>query len=63
MDKEIGTAAKDVPSRRDGKSMVDDLGKQVAEMLQKAVDSIKSIFTGRPSDRASSSGPSPSPSP
>ena len=61
LDKEIGTAAKDVPSRRDGKSMVDDLAKQVAEMLQKAVDSVKSIFTGRPSDRASSSGPSPSP--
>ncbi len=61
MDKEIGTAAKDLPSRRDGKSMMEDLSKQVTEMLQKAVDSIKSVFTGRPSDRAAPSGPSPSP--
>ena len=61
MDKEIGTAARDIPSRRDGKSMMEDLGKQVTEMLQKAVDSIKSVFTGRPSDRATPSGPSPSP--
>ena len=61
MDKEIGTAARDIPSRRDGKSMLDDLSKQVSEMLQKALDGLKSIFTGRPSDRASPSGPSPSP--
>ena len=61
MDKEIGTAARDIPSRRDGKSMLEDLSKQVTEMLQKALDGLKSIFTGRPSDRASPSGPSPSP--
>ena len=61
MDKEIGTAAKDLPSRRDGKSMMEDLSKRVTEMLQKAVDSIKSVFTGRPSDRAAPSGQSPSP--
>ena len=41
--------------------MMEDLSKQVTEMLQKAVDSIKSVFTGRPSDRAAPSGPSPSP--
>ena len=61
IDKEIGIAARDTPSRRDGKSMMDDLSKQVAEMLQKAVDGIKTVLTGRQSDRAAPSGPSPSP--
>jgi hypothetical protein len=46
MDKEIGSAASDIPSRRDGKTMLDDLSKQVAEMLQRAVDSVKNLFRG-----------------
>jgi len=59
MDKEIGSAASELPSRRDGKSMIDDLGKQVAEMLQKAMDSIRNLFTRGASQGHSASGPSP----
>jgi hypothetical protein len=57
MDKEIGSAASEIPSRRDGKTMLDDLSKQVAEMLQRAVDSVKSMF------RSASAGASPGVSP
>ncbi len=57
MDKEIGSAASEIPSRRDGKTMLDDLSKQVAEMLQRAVDSMKHLFRGP------SAGPSPGVSP
>ena len=57
MDKEIGSAASEIPSRRDGKTMLDDLSKQVAEMLQQAVDSVKSLF------RSTSAGASPGVSP
>lgn len=58
MDKEIGTAAGEVPSRRDGKNMLEDLSKQIAELLQKAVDSVKNMFSHGPSP-SSPSGPSP----
>jgi hypothetical protein len=60
MDKEIGQAAGELPSRRDGKSMLEDLSKQAAEILQRAVDSVKNLFNRGPSAGASPSGPSPS---
>ena len=46
LDREIGAAASEIPSRRDGKTMLDDLGKQVAEMLQRALESVKNLFRG-----------------
>jgi hypothetical protein len=59
MDKEIGQAASELPSRRDGKTMLEDLSKQVAEMLQRAVDNVKNFFRRSPSPNASPNGPSP----
>lgn len=59
MDKDIGAAAVEIPSRRDGKTMLEDLSRQVAELLQKAADSVKSIFSHGPSQSASASGPAP----
>lgn len=60
MDKEIGAAAGEIPSRRDSKNMLEDLSRQVAELLQKAADSVKNIFSRGPSQSASASGPAPS---
>jgi hypothetical protein len=60
IDKEIGQAAGQLPSRRDGKTMLEDLSKQVAELLQKAVDNLKNLFHRNPTASASASGPSPS---
>jgi hypothetical protein len=59
MDKEIGEAAGEIPSRRDGKTMIDDLSRRVAEMLQRAVDSVKHQFSRGASQTAAPSGPSP----
>jgi hypothetical protein len=58
LDKEIGAAASEIPSRRDGKTMLDDLSKQVGEMLQRALDSVKNLFRG--ASPGASPGPSPS---
>ncbi len=59
MDKAIGQAAGEMPSRRDGKAMLEDLSKQVVEMLQRAVDNVKSMFHRGPAQAAGPSGPSP----
>ncbi len=56
LDAEIGEAAGGIPSRRDGKSMIEDLTKQVAEILSKAVDGVRAIFS-----RTASASPGPSP--
>ncbi len=63
LDAEIGEAAGNVPSRRDSKTMLDDLAQQTAEMIQRAVEALKSLF-GRSSPDAGSrtaAGPSMSP--
>jgi hypothetical protein len=59
MDAEIGEKAESTPSRREGKSMIEDISKQAAEIIQHAVEAIKSIFT-RSGPEASRPGPSPS---
>jgi hypothetical protein len=59
MDKEIGQAASELPSRRDGKTMLEDLSKQVAELLQRAADNVRNFFRRSPSPNASPNGPSP----
>ncbi len=58
MDAEIGKATAAIPSRGDGKSVVEDLGDKMREVLDRAVQAVKSAFT--PGPRAASS-PSPSP--
>ena len=61
MDAQIGEAAGGTPSRRDGKSMMDDLAKRAAELLQRAVDAAKSLFNRSPSAEAATRGaPAPS---
>ena len=56
MDAEIGERAESTPSRREGKSMIEDISRQAAEIIQHAMEALKSIFTR--------SGPEPSrPSP
>ena len=58
MDAEIGKATAAIPSRSDGKSVFEDLGEKMREVLDRAVQAVKSAFN--PGPRASSS-PSPSP--
>jgi hypothetical protein len=58
MDAEIGENAESTPSRRDGKSMIEDISKQAAEIIQHAMEALKSIFT-RSGPEPSRPGPSP----
>jgi hypothetical protein len=59
LDAEIGEAAGSAPSRREGKSMLEDVSKQAGEIIQRAVEAVKSFFT-RSGPEASRPGPSPS---
>ena len=64
MDKELAETASETPSRRDGKSMVDDLAKAAANLFNRAVDGVKSMFSRAPNaDGGARPGPGPSPSP
>ena len=64
LDADIGKAASSTPSKTEGRSMMDDLAKQAAELLQRAVDAVRSAFAQSPSANATAStAPSPSPSP
>ena len=61
MDAQIGEAAGSTPSRRDGKSMIEDLAKQAAELIQRAVDAVKSAFSRQPAaDGGARAAPAPS---
>ena len=59
LDAEIGEAAGNAPSRREGKTMLEDVSKQAGEIIQRAVDAVKSFFT-RSAPEAGRPGPSPS---
>lgn len=61
VDARIGEAAASTPSRKDGKSMVDDLAQKAAELLHRAVEAVKSVFSRSPSAEATAR-PAPSPS-
>ena len=61
LDAKIGEAASLIPSKKDGNSMLDDLTKQIGELFQRAVDSVRSVFSRAAGTQASQSGPSPSP--
>jgi hypothetical protein len=64
MDVQIGEAAASTPSRRDGKTMVDDLAQKAAELLHRAVDTVRSAFGRSPSAEATSrAAPAPVMSP
>ena len=62
LDAEIGKAASVIPSKQDGKSVVDDLGDKLKEILDRAVNAVKSAFAPSAERNARvSAGPSPSP--
>jgi hypothetical protein len=62
MDAEIGKAASIIPSKQDGKSVVDDLGDKLREILNRAVEAVKSVFTPSAERNArASANPSPAP--
>jgi hypothetical protein len=64
MDAQIGEAAASMPSRRDGKAMVDDLAQKAAELLHRAVDTVRSAFGRSPLAEATSrAAPAPAMSP
>jgi hypothetical protein len=62
IDAQIGEAAGSTPSRRDARNMIDDLAQRAAEILHRAVDAVKSVFSWSPAAQATSE-PSPSPMP
>ena len=60
MDAEIGKAATETPSKTEGRSMMEDLAKQAGELLQRAIEAVKSAFS-RSAAPGTSSSPSPGP--
>ena len=60
LDAQIGEAAGKTPSSRDGMSKLDDITKQLAEIFQRAVDGVKSMFN-RSAGAEATSRPGPSP--
>jgi hypothetical protein len=58
LDGQIGERASSTPSRNEGKNMLEDIGKNIAEIIQKATDAIRNAFTRNPT-----AGPSASPTP
>jgi hypothetical protein len=64
MDAQIGEAAARTPSRRDGKTMLDDLAQKAAELLHRTVETVRSAFGRSPSTEAiSRAAPAPAMSP
>jgi hypothetical protein len=61
MDAEIGQAASVIPGRKDGKSALDELADKAAEIVKRAVETVRAAFTSSPFADATSR-PSPSPS-
>jgi hypothetical protein len=60
LDAEIGEKAESTPSRREGKTSLEDISKQAAEIIQKAVEAVKSYFTPKGPENTNRPGPSPS---
>ena len=56
LDGKLGDRASSIPSRNDGKNMLDDISKTVAEIIQRATDTIRAAFS-----RAPAAGASPAP--
>ena len=60
LDAEIGKAASEAPSRKDGKSQMEELGEKAADLASKAMEAIKAAFRRTPGPEHRPSGPSPS---
>ena len=62
LDAEIGKATSMIPGKQDGKSVMDDLGEKLRDVLDRTVNAVKSAFTPSAERSArASAGPSPSP--
>ena len=61
LDAQIGEAAGTTPSRREGKNMLDDVAKQAAEIVQRAVDAVRSFLTRSAPEAGSRPSASPPP--
>ncbi len=60
IDTEVGKAASETPSRKDGKSQMEELGEKAAELANKAIEAVRSAFKRNPSaEQRPSAGPSP----
>jgi len=59
LDAEIGKASSSTPSKTEGRSMMEDLSKQAAELLQRAVDAVRSAFRPPSANAAANASPSP----
>lgn len=62
MDAEIGKAASIIPSKHDGKSVIDDLSDKFREILNRAINVVKSAFNPS-AERTARASASPSPAP
>ena len=56
LDGQIGERANSTPSRNEGKTMLDDISKTIAEVILNAAEKIRAMFTQAP---AASAGPAP----
>jgi len=60
LDAEVGKAASETPSRKDGKSQIEELGEKAAELASKAIEAVKAAFKRITSaEQRPSAGPSP----
>jgi len=61
LDAEVGKAASETPSRKDGKSQMEELGEKAAELASKAVEAVRAAFKRTPGPgQQPSAGASPS---
>jgi hypothetical protein len=56
LDSQIGELASNTPSRNEGKNMLDDISKTIAEVIQNAAEKMRAMFTRAP---AASASPAP----
>jgi hypothetical protein len=56
LDGQIGERASSTPSRNEGKNMLDDISKTIAEVIQNAAEKVRAMFTRTP---GASAGPAP----
>jgi hypothetical protein len=60
LDRDIVRRASATPSKAEGRSMIDDVAQKAAELLLRAIDNIRSMFS-RSASPGASTGPGPSP--
>ena len=53
LDSQIGERASSTPSRNEGKNMLDDISKTIAEIIQSATEKVRAMFSRTPSAGAS----------